>query len=54
MTGAFIANLVKHLETVQAFEPEILSRDYLAGRIKLSYEGFYRQPEQHGKSLGFN
>jgi hypothetical protein len=54
VTGAFIANLVKHLETVQAFEPELLSRDYLAGRIKESYEGFYKQPEHHTQSLGFN
>ena len=54
VTGAFIANLVKHLELVQAIEPEVLSRDYLAGRIKDSFEGFYRQQEPHSQSLGFN
>lgn len=54
VTGAFIANLVKHLELVQALEPELLSRDYLAGRIKESFEGFYKQQELQSQSLGFN
>lgn len=54
VTGAFIANLVKHLELVQAIEPELLNRDYLASRIKESFEGFYKQQEHQARSLGFN
>jgi hypothetical protein len=53
VTGAFIANLVKHLELVREFEPEQLTGEYVAERIATAYNGFYKNPAGYSKVVGF-
>ena len=53
VTGAFITNLIKHLELIDKFEPNTLSASYLEEKIKDSYRSFYKQTEKSIKELGF-
>ena len=54
VTGAFIANIVKHLELIASFEPEKLSKEYLASMIRESHQGFYEEPEPTNGKFGFH
>jgi len=54
VTGAFIANIVKHLEVVASFEPQKLSKEYLATMIRESHQGFYEEPEPTNGKFGFS
>ncbi len=53
-TGAFIANIVKHLELIASFEPQKLSKEYLATMIRESHQGFYEEPEPTNGKFGFH
>ena len=53
VTGAFIANIVKHLELIASFEPQKLSKDYLATMIRESHQGFYKEPDEVDERVGF-
>ncbi|MBS4028018.1 MAG: ATP-binding protein [Ignavibacteriales bacterium] len=53
VTGAFIANLVKHLELVSSFEPNKLTQEYMLQMIKESFQGFYKEPEPTNGKTGF-
>ncbi|MBM4165655.1 MAG: AAA family ATPase [Ignavibacteria bacterium] len=53
VTGAFIANLVKHLEIVAAFEREKLTQEYVLQMIGESFRGFYKEPEPTNGRTGF-
>lgn len=54
VTGAFIANLVKHLELVNGFEPAKVTREYLLSLINESFRGFYKEPEPTNGKMGFD
>jgi cell division protease FtsH len=54
VTGAFITNLVKHLELVARFHPEKVNQGYLTRMIEESYRGFYEEPRPIGGDLGFH
>lgn len=54
VTGAFIANIVKHLELIASFEPQKLSKEYLAEMIQKSHQGFYEEPEPANRKFGFH
>ena len=54
VTGAFIANIVKHLELIASFEPQKLSKEYLATMIRESHQGFYEEPEPTNGKVGFH
>jgi SpoVK/Ycf46/Vps4 family AAA+-type ATPase len=54
VTGAFIANIVKHLELIASFEPQKLSKEYLANMIRESHQGFYEEPEPTNGKFGFS
>lgn len=53
VTGAFIANLVKHLELIASFDRQKLNSEYLIQTIKESYYGFYKEPESLTEKIGF-
>ena len=53
VTGAFIANIVKHLELIALFESQKMSREYLATMIRESHQGFYEEPEPTNGRVGF-
>lgn len=52
-SGAFIANLVKHLELVAQFCPEKLNREYELSMARESYEGFYLELDAQDFKMGF-
>ncbi len=52
-SGAFIANLVKHLELVAQYCPEKLNREYVLSMARDSYEGFYLEPDSQDFKVGF-
>jgi hypothetical protein len=54
VTGAFIANIVKHLELIASFEPQKLSKEYLTTMIRESHQGFYEEPEPTNGKFGFH
>jgi cell division protease FtsH len=53
VSGAFIANLIKHLELIHSFSPAKLSHDYLLQVINETYRGFYKEPESTDEKVGF-
>ena len=53
VTGAFIANLVNHLELYDTLQPENLTKELVFDCIAEMYNGFYKQPISSEKALGF-
>jgi cell division protease FtsH len=53
VTGAFIANLVKHLELIHEFDPEQLTKEYVLTFLRESHIGFYEKPGQIHGAVGF-
>ncbi len=53
VTGAFITNLVKHLDLVRSFDPGKLTRQYLLEMIQHSFTGFYKEPQSTATPPGF-
>jgi cell division protease FtsH len=53
VSGAFISNLVKHLELIGTFEPERLDEKFVLQAIEESHRGFYRPASDSEKKLGF-
>lgn len=53
VSGAFIANLVKHLELVSTFSREKLNAEYVLNILRESHQGFYNEPETVGEKFGF-
>jgi cell division protease FtsH len=53
VTGAFIANLVKHLDLIRFFDPQKLTREYLLQMINQTYRGFYKESASMEEKIGF-
>lgn len=53
VTGAFIANLVKHLELTASFEPEVLNQEFVLEAIEESHRGFYKPLPEESRGVGF-
>jgi hypothetical protein len=54
VSGAFIANLVKHLEIVTDYDPASLSGEYVVRMIEESHDGFYEDPAEERTRVGFD
>ncbi len=53
VTGAFITNIVKHLELISSFEPNKLTQEYVLQIISETFQGFYKEPEPTNGKTGF-
>ena len=53
VTGAFICNLVKHLELIDRHNPTLLNELYVNQIISEQQNGFYNIPEFDRKKVGF-
>jgi hypothetical protein len=53
VTGAFICNLVKHLELIDRHNPTLLNELYVNQIISEQQNGFYNIPEFDRKKIGF-
>ncbi|MFI5251440.1 MAG: ATP-binding protein [Bacteroidota bacterium] len=54
VTGAFVANLVKHLEIISMLEKRELDIDYVLTKIDQLDTGFYRNTSKSKGSIGFS
>jgi SpoVK/Ycf46/Vps4 family AAA+-type ATPase len=54
VTGAFLTNLLKQLNTKTIIEPEADLKSYLKDLISLSYRGFYKKQEEKDNDFGFS
>ena len=53
VTGAFIVNLIKHLEITFALAPEKLCEEFVLTTVERMYNGFYKNTDANTKSVGF-
>jgi hypothetical protein len=53
VTGAFIVNLVKHLEITYALSPEKLNEQFVLTTVERMYRGFYKDSDGSEKPVGF-
>jgi len=52
VTGAFIVNLIKQLNSIKRIEGKVVYED-LMNLLKFTYEGFYIDPISLGRAVGF-
>mgnify|MGYP001379916554 CR=1 FL=1 len=52
VSGAFIINLLKHLEITQELQPEKLDGQYVLDAVRRMHRGFYKNPKSNG-DFGF-
>jgi SpoVK/Ycf46/Vps4 family AAA+-type ATPase len=53
VSGAFVVNLLGHLELTYRLSPEKLSEEYVILTIERMHKSFYRAPEAKEQSVGF-
>jgi hypothetical protein len=53
VSGAFIINLLGHLELTYRLNPEKLSEEYVISTVERMHKSFYRAPEAKEQSVGF-
>ena len=53
VTGAFIVNLVKHLEITHVIFPEKLNEQFVLTIIERMHKGFYKNSSSNNKPVGF-
>ena len=53
-TGAFIANIVKHLELMNEYDSSKVSNEYLLELIKDTQKGFYKEAVHSNDRFGFD
>ncbi|MBS4028670.1 MAG: AAA family ATPase [Ignavibacteriales bacterium] len=53
VTGAFLVNLVKHLELVMNIGKKIIDREYVLHTLGKLNSGFYKEPEPTNGKVGF-
>ena len=53
VSGAFIANLLGHLQLTYRLSPDKLSEGYVISTVERMYKSFYRAPETKEQSVGF-
>ncbi len=54
VAGAFIANLVKHLELMEKCNSAQMTEGYLSTLIDDTYRGFYKEPKKTNGEVGFS
>lgn len=54
VAGAFIANLVKHLELMEKFNSQQITEEYLSTLIDETYRGFYKEPKKTNGEFGYS
>lgn len=52
-TGAFIANVVKHMELMKEYNPLKISQEYLMELVHNTQKGFYKEPIDANTHVGF-
>ena len=53
VSGAFVVNLLKHLELKHAIAPEVLDSRYVLGAVERMYRGFYKPSRNGERPVGF-
>ena len=53
VTGAFIVNLIKHLEITYALTPEKLCEEFVLATVERMHNAFYKNTDSSTKSVGF-
>ncbi|MDP2883706.1 MAG: ATP-binding protein [Ignavibacteria bacterium] len=53
VTGAFIVNVVKHLEITHVLSPEKLNEQFVLTIIERMHKGFYKNSSSNNKPVGF-